>query len=66
MIDLTHPDARQMDNAVTLLEQLIAVLELRATVDPDSPSWIADEEVRRLEDAIMVSLRSMTWSPPGA
>jgi len=42
---------------VTLIERLVAALELREASDPDSPAWIAEREIRLLEHQILVSAR---------
>jgi hypothetical protein len=42
-----------MDDARTLVEQLVAALRLKEASDPDCPAWAADLEIRRLERAIV-------------
>lgn len=63
MIGSTYADADRMTTAIDLLEQLVGALELREEADPDSPPWLADQEVRRLEREIVRSLRGTTWQP---
>lgn len=63
MIGSTDVDAGRTLAGIDLLEQLIGALELREEADPDSPSWLADREVRRLEHEIVRSLRGTTWQP---
>jgi hypothetical protein len=45
------------EETVALIEQLVAALELREASDPDSPAWIAEREIRKLEHQILVSAR---------
>ena len=63
MIGSTFVDVDRMTTAIDLLERLIGALELREEADPDCPSWLADQEVRRLEHEIVRSLRGTTWQP---
>lgn len=55
----TSPDGGLPD-ALLLMEDLIEAIELREAGDPDAPSWEADAEVRRLERALSVVLRTTT------
>jgi hypothetical protein len=61
MIGPLSPEADRMDDAATLIEQLIWALELREVADPDSPAWAAEREVRRLEREIMTCARDIAW-----
>jgi len=57
MIGPHDPTATPTDGSRGLIEQLIDALELREAADQDSPPWLADREIRRLEHEILVSLR---------
>ncbi len=57
----TYVDTNEMTLATDLLDQLVGALELREEADSDSPSWLAEQEVRRLEHEIMRCLRGTTW-----
>ncbi|HEU4672427.1 MAG TPA: hypothetical protein VFS32_05955 [Candidatus Limnocylindrales bacterium] len=45
------------EDLITLLEDLVATLELREAADPDVPRWEADRRIRRLEDELVVQFR---------
>ena len=61
MIEPVVRDSDALDETVTLIEELIAALELREASDPDSPPWVAEREIRYLEQRIMVSARDSAW-----
>ena len=44
MIEPMVTEGDAMDETVTLIEELIAALELREASDPDSPPWVAERE----------------------
>ena len=54
--------SQAVEETVTLIEELIAALELREASDRDSPPWVAEREIRYLEHRIMVSARDSAWT----
>jgi hypothetical protein len=43
------------DDAMALIERLVAALEMREAADPDCPAWLAEREIRLLEREILVT-----------
>jgi hypothetical protein len=53
MIASPSSDPPPADNAATLIERLVAALELKEAADPDCPAWMAEREIRQLERQIV-------------
>jgi hypothetical protein len=61
MIEPGLRDPDRLNDGETLIERLVAALELREASDPDSPPWVAEREIRYLEHRILVSARDPEW-----